>query len=236
MYDIVYAVRDSSPNEELRYSLRSVERNWGPHGKIWFFGGKPTGLEPDEYIHVTMPLSDKWKNIHRTMRRICMEDAVTEDFWYFNDDFFVVRATREDMPQQVNGELWDAIVEVERTFGCETSWTRQLRVLVDVLGRGGMGQRNFEVHKPMLINRRRMLAMMDEFPCVWFFRSMYGNYYDIPAENAGDVLVMDNSDISRMLEMRPVFLSSTEESFASGGIGRYIRAEFPDACRQEVDE
>ena len=50
MSDIVYLLREGE-NDELRYSLRSVERNF-PHDRVIFYGGKPDGIEPDEYIHI----------------------------------------------------------------------------------------------------------------------------------------------------------------------------------------
>ncbi len=70
-YDIVYMVKDSSPNEELRHSLRSVEKNWGPRGKVWFFGGCPEGLKPDGFVPAEMTMPGKWENTHRLMRLIC---------------------------------------------------------------------------------------------------------------------------------------------------------------------
>ena len=38
MKDIVYFVKDTDTNEELRYSLRSLANF--PHGKVWFYGGR----------------------------------------------------------------------------------------------------------------------------------------------------------------------------------------------------
>ena len=236
-YDIVYMVKDSSPNEELRYSLRSVEKNWGPRGKIWIFGGCPAGLKPDRFVPVEMIMPGKWENTHRLMRLICECEEITEDFWFFNDDFFVMRPASEDMPQQYNGLLPDVIRLVEGSEGGRpTYWTEQLRILVDVLGRYGMGLVNYEVHKPMLINRRKMLAAMERFPDVLFTRSLYGNVYGIGGEDTGDIMIKDPAQEVWWLAQRkpkPMFLSSTEESFAAGDIGRYVRERFPDPCEME---
>ena len=234
-YDIVYMVKDSAPNEELRYSLRSVEKNWGPHGAVWIFGGCPPDIRPDRYAHANMILEGKWENTHRMMRIICECDEISEDFWFFNDDFFVMRPTNEDMPQQYNGLLQDAIREVER--GGDASafyWTAQLRILADWAEREGFGQVNYEVHKPMRINRRKMLAVMDKYPDILFTRSLYGNFYRIGGEDGPDVLVKRPSErIEGLLQKEPVFLSSTEESFAGGEIGRHVREAFPERCRWE---
>ena len=49
--DIVYFVKNTEENEELIYSLRSVDKNF-PFNKVWFFGGCPKGLTPDVHIPV----------------------------------------------------------------------------------------------------------------------------------------------------------------------------------------
>ena len=234
-YDIVYMVKDSEPNEELRYSLRSVERNWGPHGKVWIFGGCPDGLKPDRFVPVEMILPGKWENTHRLMRIICECDEISEDFWFFNDDFFVMRPTTEDMPQQYNGRLEDTIEDVEYWSGGVTYWTEQLRILVSWAEREGFGTVNYEVHRPMLINRKRMLAVMERYPDVLFTRSLYGNYYRIGGENHADVMIKHpKQEIGWAIAQKQMFISTTEESFATGGVGDYIRAKFPDASRWEI--
>ncbi len=59
--DIVYFVKESAQNEELRYSLRSVEKNF-PHRNVWFVGGKPKGLTPDKWHAVNQDRETKWGN------------------------------------------------------------------------------------------------------------------------------------------------------------------------------
>ena len=234
-YDIVYMVKDSEPNEELRYSLRSVKKNWGPHGKVWIFGGCPDGIKPDRFVPVDMILPGKWENTHRLMRIICECDEITDDFWFFNDDFFVMRPTTEDMPQQYNGRLQDAIDDVEFWACGVTYWTEQLRILVDWAEREGFGTVNYEVHKPMLINRKKMLSVMERYPDVLFTRSLYGNYYKIRGAHNADVMIKHPAqEIVWAIAQQQMFISTTEESFATGGVGDYIRAKFPDASRWEV--
>ena len=234
-YDIVYVVKDAAPNEELRYSLRSVEKNWGAHGRVWIFGGCPDGIMPGRFVPVEMILPTKWENIQRQMRLICECDEITEDFWYFNDDFFVMQPTTEDMPQQYNLTLQSVADLVESWSGGMTSWTEQLRALIAWAEKEGYGKVNYEVHKPMLINRKKMLAVMDKFPEVLFIRSLYGNFYRIGGHNSADILVTDPAQgVGWLAEMQPPFVSTTEDSFAGGEVGCYIRAKFPEPCKYET--
>ena len=233
-YDIVYVVKDSSPNDELRYSLRSIEENWGPHGKVWIFGGCPADIHPDRHVHISMLSElDKWDNTHRLMRFICENDEITEDFWYFNDDFFIMHKTSEDMPQQYNGDLETVIHRVESYHGGVTDWTRRLRTLLELSKSEGFGSVNYEVHKPIRLNRKKMLAVMDLYqgtPCI---RSLYGNVYDIGGNDTGDIIVTDrNAGIDWIIQQNPMFLSTTEDSFP-GPIGWYIKERFQKPSKYE---
>ena len=66
MKDIVYFVKDTKINEELRYSLRSL-KNF-PHGKVWFYGGCPEGLKPDYHIKIEQDQPTKWANIFKMFK------------------------------------------------------------------------------------------------------------------------------------------------------------------------
>ena len=225
-YDIVYMVKDSAPNEELRYSLRSVEKNWVTPGDVWIFGGCPDGIVPDRFVPVDMVMPGKWENTHRLMRLICECGEISEDFWFFNDDFFVMKPVSEDMPQMYHGTIPDVIREVKSPDASVRYWTDQLEILVDLFRREGMSCVNYEVHKPMLINRKKMLDVMDRYPQALFTRSLYGNYYNVGGVDGCDVLVkFAYGNISWAREQ--TFVSTTEDSFARGEIGEYIRSRFP---------
>ena len=47
--DIVFVLKDKLDTEELRYSLRSIEKNF-PHRYVWFVGGQPEGFKPDRAL------------------------------------------------------------------------------------------------------------------------------------------------------------------------------------------
>ena len=224
-YDIVYMVKDSEPNEELRYSLRSVEKNWITLGDVWIFGGCPDGIVPDRFVPVEMILPGKWENTHRLMRIICECGEISEDFWFFNDDFFVMKPVSEDMPQMYNGTIPEVIRAVESLDASVRYWTDQLHILVELFEREGMSCVNYEVHKPMLINRQKMLDVMDRFPEILFMRSLYGNYYEVGGVDGCDVLVKyPYGAIDWVLDQS--FVSTTEQSFADGSIGDLIRGRF----------
>ena len=85
--DILYYIGGGSMhnNNELRYSLRSLQKHCRDLGKVWVVGNKPDFLQNVEYVW----LEDKdgwWKNaFSKTMKAI--ESGISDKFLLMNDDF-----------------------------------------------------------------------------------------------------------------------------------------------------
>ena len=93
MNDIVYFVKESRENEELRYSLRTL-KNFH-HRKVFFYGGCPDGLVPDQHIHVRQNQPTKWQKVQMMLKLACNNPHITANFWLFNDDFFVMQEVKK---------------------------------------------------------------------------------------------------------------------------------------------
>lgn len=230
--DIVYFVKNEPENEELRYSLRSVEKFF-PHRNVWFYGGKPDGLLPDRYVPAQQTEDTKWERVRSMLRQACMNDEISENFWLFNDDFFIMKPFDEFAPPTYNGDLYRHIVRVEERHNQQaTTWTARLRHLVNTLETAGKGTLNYAVHKPILINRKKALEVLDKFPDEPMFRALYGNYWAIGGTNQGDrkCQVMD-FPVEKLKKWATI--SSDDKSFAGGTVGEYIRSQFPQRSRFE---
>lgn len=228
-HDIVYFVKDICVNEELRYSLRSVEKNF-PHNKVWFAGGCPSGLKPDGHMLIVQGDRTKWKNVNKMLKQVCENDEISEDFWLFNDDFFIMKPIDDETPEY-NGSL-DSLIEYIEGIrdGSVTPYTKQLRNTVSELQKRGLGTLNYAIHVPMLVNRKKALKVFEEFPGCPMFRSLYGNYWKIGGKDVNDVKIWDLFEYpSEEAEM----LSSNDATWAHGVIGRFVREKFPDRSRFE---
>lgn len=227
-YDIVYVLKKDAPADELRYSLRSVCENL-PHRHVYFVCGCPEGLKPDFHIDMEQSGVTVWQKSTSSLVRICHEKALSDDFWWFNDDFFVMQKMTAETPY-FNGTLFKRVKELEsRYHGC-TLYSRQLERLWQMLLDEGYTTWNYAVHVPMLINKRKALATMRKYPDQMMFRSLYGNVNNIGGINHPDVKVFGNKEIP----IDAPFLSTTETSFNDGAVGRYIRERFPNKCKYEV--
>lgn len=225
MQDVVYFVKDTATNEELRYSLRSL-KNF-PHGKVWFYGGCPDGLKPDYHIKIEQDLPTKWANIFKMFKMACLNSDITKDFWLFNDDFFIMKPVKHG-PNYYCGDLYKRVVTLEDKHNGITPYSQQLRYTLQELEGMGCTTINYALHVPMLINRKKgeELAKIISGPMI---RCAYGNYFSVGGE--------DHQDFKIDSCTRPYkdgdYLSTNDKSFKYGVVGQQIREIFNDKCKYE---
>ena len=224
MKDIVYFVKDTKTNEELRYSLRSL-KNF-PHGKVWFYGGCPSDLKPDKHIYIEQDQSTKWANIFKMFKMACKNKDISKDFWLFNDDFFIMKPVKEG-PNYYEGDLYKRVVTLEDNHGGFTPYSQQLRYTLQELESMGCTTINYAVHTPMLINREKgcELCNIINGPMI---RCVYGNYFKIGGTNHRDCKI----DSVEKLYKDDDYLSTNDKSF-SGRVGEQIKEIFKDKCKYE---
>ena len=227
MKDIVYFVKESDTNEELRYSLRSVCKNF-EYRKVWFIGGCPKGLEPDGHIFVNQTQPTKWDRTLNLLRVACQCPDITEDFYLFNDDFFIMKPWKYETVY--NGTLQELIERTEERKGKASGYSQRLRRSEVLLHSAGCTTLNYAVHMPLLINKAKALKVLRKFAGCQMFRSLYGNYCNIGGVNKKDCKIMD-------LEKEPghnaKLLSTCDNSFNKGRVGQYIRSQFTEPCKYE---
>lgn len=229
MYDVVYILKENARADELRYSLRSIEANFA-FRKVWFYGGKPEGIEPDEYVNHKQTGNNKWERVRSSLIDICRNDKITKRFWLFNDDFYVLKPTKNPKAFY-NGIIRDHYLRIEqRHGGRQTAYTRQLRECEEYLKAAGLTQLNYAVHMPILVDRAKLLEVLEMFPRCPMIRNLYGNYANIGGEFHKDVKTADPlKDIDPELD----YLSTSDKSY-SGKAGAFLAERFPDKCRFEV--
>lgn len=227
-HDIVYILRDGK-NEELRYSLRSVERNY-PHKRVIFYGGKPDGIEPDLFVPYAQPGDTKWEKVRNTIELICKNDNLTEDFILFNDDFFIMKPV-ETPTNYYDGTLDERIKTIEGAVsGRHSEYSDRLRHLAETLRSAGVANPlNYAHHTPMIINRKKMLETLKKYPNEPMFRALYGNINQIGGENMPDVKFYQRR------QPFPVgqYVSTADESWEQEKIGQIIRGKFAQRSRFE---
>ena len=233
-YDIVYFVKNCTSDEELRYSLRSVEENCR-YKDVWFYGGCPNGIEPDYYVKCVQKSPTKWQNVRNMMREACLNDDITENFWLFNDDFFVLKPMDEKIIAYYDGTITTKAEEIKAKHGGQSSeWSRNLLKLRKRLADAGKPELCYAVHAPMLVNRKKMLEVLELYPNEPMVRALYGNWWEIEGKQLKDPKCSSpqNRDISKTIASMK-FLSTSDESFRAGYVGMWLRDRFPNKSRFE---
>lgn len=226
--DLIYILKADIDTKELKYSLRSVEKNF-PIKRVWFVGGQPKGLEPDIRIPHVQVGNSKWEMIRSSMWKAVNDERLSEDFFLFNDDFFVMEPVDTDSFRNfVDGTLGRRIDELHSESGMN-AYTRTLFKLEQELKTMHEPTMNFDVHLPMLLNKEQVRSTLYKCSSPQM-RSAIGNINRLPFVIHPDVKVYD-------LESVPVnetYLSTNDDTFRKGNVGEYIRETFTTKSRFEV--
>lgn len=228
-HDIVYILKSDIAPGELKYSLRSVEQNF-PHERVFFFCGCPQGIKPDRYIRFEQIGVSKWEKATSTYRKICETDEVSDDFWLFNDDFFVLEKI-EELPYMYGGTLQEHVSDLVSRRGIST-YAMMLKATALTLETSGCDTLDYALHVPMLLNKQKVLDTLEAFPNCPMFRSLYGNYNRVGGIKTNDVKIYDRVGLPKNGQ---TLLSTADTSFSLGKVGNYIRNKFTEASRWETE-
>lgn len=229
-HDIVYVLKNDIRPDELRYSLRSVEKNM-TYNNVWFYGGCPNELKPDFYVRITQHGDTKWAKVSETLKIMCRNDDLTENVWLFNDDFFVLKKMTSEQAM-VQGSLAYRCQRIkETTNGRPSPYAQELTKTLAFLKHQGKDRLDYALHVPMLINRRKAYEVLQRFPDIPMFRSLYGNYWHIGGTLMDDVKIQNNDDVPGK-DWR--FVSTSDGSFKNGRVGDFIRQQFKEPSRYEI--
>lgn len=228
--DVVYFVKDG-PNEELRYSLRSVDKNLA-HRSVWIYGGKPDWANPDHFVRIPQNTNNgtKWDRVRSMMRQVCLNEEITDDFILFNDDFYIMKPTEEITPAY-RCPLADHIITLEENYQNKlTEYSLELRKAYKKLIDINKPTKSYELHTPIVLNRHKLLEVLGAFPDGHCTRTLYSNYHGVGGTQMNDVKVYkQGQEINKAAQ----FLSSEDSVFNTSGMQEYLAQQFPEKSRFE---
>jgi len=229
--DAVYLFGGAGGEDELKFSLRTVG-NLRQVDRVVVAGHPPDWLA-GEVLHVP-PAGHPPGKHHSTwanLRAACADRRLSDEFVLMNDDFFVLEPV-DAVP------VWHAGVLTNRPVLRKHHDRRRDATLAVLATLGSPGRLSYELHVPMVIHRRLMLALMDEADAlrpagadpVWK-RTLYGNLaHPGVGELHTDVKARDVFDVPADGQL---FVSASDFTWRRGAVGRWVRTRFPDRCRYE---
>jgi hypothetical protein len=179
-FDVLYVLGTGSKwnNNEIKVSLRSLEKYCGGFGKIFIVGEFPSFLS-DEIIHIPSkdifdPRINADGNIIHKVLEACKDERLSDDFLFINDDHIFMKPINiEDIPSYHKGNIYNAILSEDNL------WHRRLIRTADVLSKNGYTTYHYDCHVPMVFNKRHFIDAMSIYDYSsdigYTIKSLYGN-------------------------------------------------------------
>lgn len=227
MMDLVYICRRGD-NEELRYSLRSIEKNF-PNQTVWVVGYKPNWYNGN-FVPIE-DISSKFNNIRIATLAICDIKEISNNFILMNDDFFLLKPIKR-MPTFNGGLLANKIVRY-RQVAPTSAYSILLKQTFDYLKYLGIDNPiDYDLHVPMPMNKQKLSCLKGVTASL---RSVYGNVYGIKSKQITDVKTYSKNNYMKTLQVEnldPTFISSEDDSF--GSLRRKVLLDmFPEPSKYE---
>lgn len=218
--DVLYLVKPSEDNEELKYSLRSLKNI--NHGNVFIAGYKPSWANKRIKHIATEQDQEKYQNVKHNLMAAMEDVRLSDDFILMNDDFFIMKPAKQ-LPALRRLKDIEHYIEVFSRVDKHSYYVEGMKNTIEVLSMWGVESRySYELHTPMLFNKQKLKHLRAKLPDdrPVHLRTLYGNYYNIGGSPIADVKVLDDEQDVAFSQQ---FLSTTDSSFRDGKIGDFIR-------------
>jgi hypothetical protein len=207
--DYVYICKNGD-NEELRYSIRSVEKH-APEGRVWLVGGKP-----DWYVGDYIPRNNsngKQANAIENLTAVAESNEISETFVLMNDDFFIINPIKE-IKTYHGGSLIEKI-KLRKELSPRSKYNEQLLKTYRLLKRRGIEEiLDYDIHVPMVMTKSGLASVL-ELRTQW--RSTYGNMFSVGGTEVEDVKVYSHGNLLELSydieNLKYDYLSTDDTSF-----------------------
>jgi len=233
--DLVYILGNGSRwrNNEIRYSLRSVEKNLNI-GKIFIVGEYPSWITGA--IHIPAADIDKNKQINARAKYLvaAKDKRISEDFILMNDDFFILKPIQA-IPYYSRGTI-EHMMNQHPTKG--GYYYNSLKDTKEVLNEMGVVfPIDFEIHAPIIFNKDKLISTIEMIGTkkAYSFRSCYGNLQNVEAKKTIDFKAANLAEFTYQTNRSPAYLSITDSLVAAPEFRNWIRRTFPNPSKYETD-
>lgn len=235
--DVLYILGTGSQwqNNELRYSLRSLEKYALNVGRVFVTGEDP-GFLSSEVIFT--PCNDPgpraFNHIHKVKATIERTEISERFLLNYDDNFFTSPVDIENYPYFFKGTLPDR-TETHRGYRYSLIEARKF------LESHGKPILNFSVHCPCIYERQKFMALEEAWaigarmPHGIAVRAVYCNWHGVTPEFMTDCklkTVKGKEEASLAIEGRHVF--SIHDDSLPNGVANMIREMYPRPSRWEL--
>lgn len=239
--DVLYILGNGSRwnNNEIKYSLRSLEKHGKNYGRVFITGEKPYFIndqviynyQPDKYI----PQINHLLKVLWTFQNTDISDDI---LLMYDDVFFIKDIDVQNYPFYFRRE------ETPDNFNISNTHTKSLIYTKNVLTTLGKPTKDFSLHCPITYNRQKFYEFYEKFK---EYNDIYSKEFGLSARNAyannleivGEYLpdvkinrILTKRDIELKIEGRNVF--SIGNNIISGGIVEFLDENYPNKSKWEI--
>lgn len=231
MIDVVYTLGTGSPwqDNELRYSLRSLERFISGINNVYIVGHCPDWLVNVTHLPFPDPHACKERNIMLKTAYVCGHPDLSENFLAIHDDHFAL--DYQDASEILNYAGGD-LKRMSQQVAKQNHWREAVLNTYNALISKGHTTNNFDIHFPILINKKIFPAVMDLYdwrtPRGYVVKSLYGNTVGIKPTRIIDMKLAQRystADLVTRLKGRPWF--SVGNAGLNGHFKMLLEALYP---------
>jgi hypothetical protein len=221
---------------ELRYCLRSAEKHLTGYGDVFIIGERPEWLR--NVIHIPCPdygdkTYDKERNIYGKIMAACADDRVTDDFFFMNDDHFLLQDYEAGkFPYYCQGWLGE--------FMTVTDYNNTVRNTNELLWPLGHDCLYFDIHCSIVYSKEKFTWCVSDAdwskPFGYCIKTVYGNTVaglqaiEYPDLKINEVYSSDK--IRKLIAGRPWF--SIGDQAREGGLLKVLQELYPRKSKYEL--
>lgn len=236
--DIIYPLKAESFNdfEELKFSLRSIDKYLHDYAKIWIIGEKlPSWIKNVEQIKIKDTNVYRSQNVTAKLVAVCEHAAITDEFLLMNDDFFFNHTrVAPEYPYFHKGLIEDSLKTMSLS-----GYYRMLENTVKILKRKGFGTRHFGIHLPMRMRKDSLAFILQDIDWMvnngYSVRCLYGNILSLEATFLKDPKIYNPLDDVQTIKMKTWNYDcfSTNERAFNEVMVKFLSEKFPEKSQYE---
>ena len=235
MIDIFYVIGTGSKwqNNELRYSLRSLEMFGKNIKDVYIVGNKPYFINDKikwiETYDIGYPSVNHWYKVRKFFKTTNIDKAV----YMMDDVFFTKEVDFDNYPLYQRGDLVDIPNDGDSYHKCLINTKNELKDM-------GKNTINFEVHCPIIYERNKFLNLTDIFNTLRKkhknfvgVRSLYANYYNMNGPFTKDVKIRGRHMDDMTDKMNKIDCFSIGDEVIEMGMDKILQEKYPNKSKFE---
>ena len=236
MIDVFYVLGSGSKwqNNEIRYSMRSLEKYGHNVGQVYIVGQKPSFISDQvKYIKaadIGTPACNHWYKV----KRFFVETGIKKACYMMDDIFFIKDIDLENYPYYSHNELPIYNPPDKNNYHTMIMNTRK------ELTSENKQLNNFEIHCPIIYEKDKFESLEQKFYKIKSkhrhfvgVRSYYCNMNGIEGTFCNDMKIREKhmNDWLERIQTNDCF--STNDAVIKMGIGDWLQKEFPNPSKYE---